>query len=57
MEEVEKRAGFDEANGFGVGQKIERDLQRNAAIEELIFGVPGVVHGAVINFVGARILS
>ena len=56
VEEVEERAGFDEANGFGVGQKIERDFVGDAAIEELIFGVPGVVHGAVVDFFGARIV-
>ena len=56
VEEMKKGAGFDEANGFGVGQEIERDFLRDSAIEKLIFRVPGIVHGAVVNFPGARIL-
>src|SRR5467141_2611801 len=37
VNEMEERAGFVEANGFGVGEKIEGDFRRDAAIEELIF--------------------
>src|SRR5438874_6320054 len=55
MEKMEKRARFDETNRFGIGQKIERDFLRDAAIEELVFGIPGVLHGAVVDFFGARI--
>src|SRR6266404_1627369 len=56
VEEMEERTGFDEANGFCVGQKIERDFLREATNEELIFGVPGVLHGAIVDFFGARIV-
>jgi hypothetical protein len=56
VEEMEERARFDEADGFGIGKKIESDFERNAAVEEIIFGGPGVVHGAVVEFFGARIL-
>lgn len=56
VEEMEERAGFDEANGFGVGEQVERNFERDAAIEELVFGVPGVLHGAVVDFPGARIV-
>ena len=51
---MEERAGFDEANRFGVGQKIERDFARDAAIEKFVFCRPGVLHGAVVEFFGAR---
>ncbi len=57
VEEMEERAGFDEANGFCVGQKIERDFGADAAIEKCVFGGPGVVHGALIDFACARIFS
>src|SRR5713226_7156175 len=33
VDEVEKRAGFVEANGFGVGKKIESKFRGDAAIE------------------------
>ena len=33
VEEMQERAGFDEANGFCVRKKIERDFGRNAAVE------------------------
>ena len=55
VNEMEERAGFVQANGFSVGQEIERDFRGNAAIEELIFCVPGVVHGAVVDFLSAWI--
>jgi len=55
VEKMEERAGFDEANGFGVGEKIESDFGRDAAGEESVFGGPGVVHGALVHFAGARI--
>ena len=56
VEEMEERAGFDQPNGFGVGQNIERDLGGNAAVEEFVLGSPGIAHGAVVDFLGARIL-
>lgn len=56
VEEMEERAGFDEADGFGVGEKIESDFERDAAIKEIVFGGPGVVHGAIVEFFGAGIL-
>src|SRR5712692_5502098 len=37
MQEMEERAGFEEADGFGVGKKIESDFRRNAAVEEFVF--------------------
>ena len=52
---MEERAGFDEADGFCVGKKIESDLRRDAAIEKLIFGGPGVLHGAKVEFLRTRI--
>ena len=55
VEEMEERAGFDEADGFGVREKVESDFRRDAAIEELVFGLPGVLHGALVDFAGARI--
>src|SRR6266850_3717939 len=57
VEEMEERAGFVEADGFGVGKEIERDLRGDAEIEELIFRGPGVEHGAVVNFFGAWIVG
>ncbi len=33
VDEVEKRAGFVEANGFGVGEKIEGELRGDTTIE------------------------
>ena len=56
VEEVEEGAAFDEADGFGVGEEIESDFRRDAFVEEFIFGGPGVVHGAVVEFFGAGIL-
>ena len=50
VEEMEEGAGFDEADGFGVGEEIESDFERDAAIEEVVFGGPGVVHGALVEF-------
>src|SRR5580704_16832293 len=55
VEEMEEGAGFVEADGFGVGEKIESDFGRDAAVEELVFCGPGVVHGAVVDFFGARV--
>src|SRR6266404_6487564 len=57
VEEVEERAGFVEADGFGVGEKIERDLRGDAQIEELTLRGPGVEHGAVVDFFGAPIFG
>ncbi len=37
VEEMEERAGFVEADGFGVREKIERDLWEHAAIEKFVF--------------------
>ncbi len=56
VEEVEEGAGLDQADGFGVGKEIEGDFWGDAAVEEIVFGGPGVVHGAVVEFLGARIL-
>jgi len=56
VEEVEEGAGLDQADGFGVGEEIESDFWGDAAVEEVVFGGPGVVHGAVVEFLGAGIL-
>jgi hypothetical protein len=56
VEEMKERAGFDEADGFGVREKIERDFGLDAGIDEFIFGGPGVLHGSVVEFFGTRIL-
>ena len=55
VQEVKERTGFDEADGFGVGKKVEGEFGFDAAIDELIFCGPGVVHGAIVDFFGARI--
>ena len=55
MEEVEKGAGFDEANGFSVREKVESDFGRDAAVEKDVFCGPSFVHSAFVDFVGARI--
>src|SRR5690242_15168792 len=52
VEKMEERAGFVEADRFGVRENIKRDFERYAAIEKLIFGGPGVVHGAFVSFFG-----
>ncbi len=52
---MEKRAGFVEADGLGVGEEIEGDFRGDAAIEKFIFCGPGVVHGTVVDFFGARV--
>jgi len=57
VEEMEEGSGLDEANGFGVGEKVESDFWGDAFVEEFIFGGPGVVHGAVVEFFGAGILG
>ena len=57
VEEMEERAGFDKADGFGVGEKIESDFGLDARIDELIFGGPGVLHSAVVEFFRAGILA
>ena len=57
VEEMEERAGLDETNGFGVGQKIESDFWRDATAEKIVFGGPGIVHGAVVEFPGAGIIK
>jgi len=56
VEEVEEGAGLDETDGFGVGEEIESDFWLDACIDEFIFGGPGVLHAAVVEFLGARIL-
>src|ERR1700723_4457910 len=48
MEKVEERAGFDEANRFRIGQKIEGKPCWNAAIEKLVFRGPGFGHRAFV---------
>src|SRR5579863_6718472 len=55
VEQVKKRTGFDEANGLGVGKKIESNFRRDAAVEQLILGGPGVVHGAIVDVPSARV--
>ena len=40
---------------LALGKKIESDFRRDAAIEQLILGSPGVVHGANVEFLRARI--
>jgi hypothetical protein len=57
VEEMEEGAGLDEANGFGVGEKIKGDFGGDAFVQEFIFGGPGVLHGAVVEFFGAEILG
>src|SRR5215472_5168791 len=52
---MEKRAGFVKADGFCVWENVQSDFEGNAAVEKLIFGGPGVVHSAVVSFLGARI--
>ncbi len=56
VEEVEERAGLDEANGFGVGEKVEGDFRRDTGVDEFVFGGPGVLHGAIVEFFGTGIL-
>src|SRR5208337_3365753 len=55
VEEMEEGTGFDEADGLGVGKQVEGDFGRDAAVEELVFGGPGVTHGAGVEFQGAGI--
>src|SRR5208337_707634 len=55
VEQVEERAGFDETNRLGVGEEIKSDFGGNAAVQQLVFGGPSVVHGAAVDFAGARI--
>ena len=55
MEKVEKGAGFDEANGFSVREKVESDFGRDATVEKNIFCGPSFVDGAFVDFTGARI--
>src|ERR1700747_2448928 len=38
VKQMEERAGFVEADGLGVGENVERDFERDAAVEELVFG-------------------
>src|SRR5271154_5096000 len=38
VEEMEEGAGFDEANGFGVGEKIESDFGLDAGVDEVVLG-------------------
>jgi len=33
VEKMEERAGFIEANGFGVGENVKSDFERDAAVE------------------------
>src|SRR6266478_2068675 len=57
VEQMKERAGFDEADGLGVGEKIERNFDWHAAVEELIFCGPGFLHRAFVDFFGARIVG
>src|SRR5437762_8663023 len=57
VEQMEQRAGFVQANGFGVGENVKSDFERHAAIEKLIFSQPRIMHGAVVCFFGAWIRS
>ncbi len=56
VEKMKEGAGFDQADGFRVGQNVESDFGRNAPIEKLIFCGPGFGHGAVVEVAGARII-
>src|SRR5260370_19160027 len=56
VEEMEEGAAFDEANGFGVGEKDESVFDGDAAVEEFVLGGPGFAHGAVVEVAGARIV-
>ncbi len=56
VEEMEERAGFDETDGFGVGENVESNFRGDAAVKELVLGGPGFAHGAVVEFAGARIV-
>src|SRR5579859_3280219 len=55
VEKMEERARFVEANGFGVGENVKRNLERHTPIEKLTLSGPGVVHGAFVSFLGPRI--
>src|SRR5579872_1793295 len=57
VEEMEEGAGFDETDGFGVGEQIESDFGGDAFVDKFILGGPGVLHGAVVEFFGAGILG
>jgi len=57
VEKMEEGAGLDEANGFRVGEEIESDFGLDAGVDEFVFGGPGVLHGAVVEFLGAGILG
>jgi len=57
VEEMEERTGFDEADRLCVGKKIESDFREDAAVEESVFGGPGIMHGAFVNVAGARIFA
>src|SRR6202171_1704309 len=56
VEEMEEGTGFDEANGFGVGENVESNFGWDATVEELVLSNPGFTHGAVVEFTGARII-
>ena len=56
VKEMEEGAGFDEADGFGVGEEVESDFRGDSFVEEFIFGGPSVLHGAIVEFLGAGIL-
>src|SRR5580704_4964335 len=55
VEKMEKGTGLDQPDRLRVGKNVKRDFRGDAAIEEFVFGVPRVMHGAFINFPGARI--
>ena len=57
VEEMQERTGFDEANGFRVGEDVEGDFGGDAAVEELVFGGPSFLHGAIVQFAGAGLFS
>jgi len=49
VEQVEERAGLDQADYFGVGQQVESELAARA-IEEFVLSGPGVGHRAFVDF-------
>src|SRR5260370_21688646 len=46
VEEMEEGAGFDEANGFGVGENVESDFGGEPAVQECVPGGSGFAHSA-----------
>src|SRR5260221_11924318 len=55
VEQVEKGARFDEANGFSVWENIESDFGRDAAVEKNVLCGPSFAHSAFVDFTGAGV--